>query len=258
VRNQYTRLLRRCKKLYFEEKIDFCKGDSKLMWQTLKMLVSSSASTDSGKFENIKFSEIYNNLSLVNKFNKFFIESVEEIAQSITEVDTYNAFSELKKLNITSKICVFVKLNINDLQKIIRDMKNVSFCDPINVHMLKQIFPTVGSKLLSIINRSLQEGIFPEKWKKSFITPIPKVDRPTQIVLVVLTICYATPHVVNTMHLSFNLISLIIFTKNYLFLDQILAYPPLKLKVEYKKEFSPTKPEIKKSVKFKQQSNLFL
>jgi hypothetical protein len=63
VKNQYTRLLRRCTKLYFEEKIYFCKGDSKLMWQTLKMLVSSSSSTDSEKFENIKFSETYNNLS---------------------------------------------------------------------------------------------------------------------------------------------------------------------------------------------------
>jgi hypothetical protein len=63
------------------------------MWKTLKMLVSSSSSTDSEKFENIKFSETYNDLFLVNKFNKFFIESVEEISQSITEVDTYTMLS---------------------------------------------------------------------------------------------------------------------------------------------------------------------
>jgi hypothetical protein len=140
VRNQYTRLLRRCKILYFEEKINFCKDDSKLMWQTLKKLICSSSSTDSDKFESIKFSVTYNNLALVNKFNKIFIESVEEIAQSITEEDTYNAFSELKKLNITSKLCDFVKLNINDLRKIISGMKNVSSCDPVNIHMLNRYF----------------------------------------------------------------------------------------------------------------------
>jgi hypothetical protein len=59
----------------------------------------------------------------------------EEIAQSITEEDTYNAFSEVKNLTLLQN-CDFVKLNMNDLQQFISDMKNVSSCDPINVHIV--------------------------------------------------------------------------------------------------------------------------
>lgn len=37
----------------------------------------------------------------------------------------------------------------------------------------------IGNRFLDIINNSIETGVFPEKWKSSTITPVPKVDNTT-------------------------------------------------------------------------------
>ena len=44
--------------------------------------------------------------------------------------------------------------------------------DGITVKLLKHAFETIGDKFLNIINQSLEQGDFPDEWKRSMIEPL--------------------------------------------------------------------------------------
>ena len=63
----------------------------------------------------------------------------------------------------------------NVLLKILKIMKNKeSNIHGITVRLFKHAFETIGDKFLNIINQSLEQGDFPDEWKRSMIVPIEK------------------------------------------------------------------------------------
>lgn len=50
--------------------------------------------------------------------------------------------------------------------------------DQINSFVIKLLLPRISAVLADIINTSFDQRIFPERWKKAVVTPIPKVAMP--------------------------------------------------------------------------------
>lgn len=174
-RNQVTCMIRQEKKKYYESNVDNAKGDSKKMWRTMKNLISGKKK-DQIRQDQIIFDGYTDELE--ENFNKYYCDSIKEIADSIDNrtlrpTDSWE-FNE-------SDIPNFGKISLNKLHKIICDLKNKSTSDEcLNVKLLKDLFCVIGYPLLNIINVSLETGRVPSALKVSVIVPIAKVSLPTR------------------------------------------------------------------------------
>jgi hypothetical protein len=91
------------------------------MWKTLKVLISTESEKEINTYENIVF-EDQTLEPLRNKFNKFFINSVIEIENSIKSKKKYcvKHFIKIKKNISLNK---FKKITLTKLRKIVYNMK---------------------------------------------------------------------------------------------------------------------------------------
>ena len=87
-RNKVVDVVRTEKCRFFENKIDFCRGDSKMMWKSLKTIISCK--NREVVSEVIFGTEILNDMNhIVERFNEFYINSVSEIVNGIPKNDRY-------------------------------------------------------------------------------------------------------------------------------------------------------------------------
>lgn len=176
-RNRCVTIIRSEKTKYFEESIDQCKSDGKKMWRTLKDIVGRNVTHDS-LFQNISFP--HKEETVENNFNKFYAESIVQIANSIpTQIMVYNVCNDVPLVGI--KLERFDPVNLANLRALIMNLKNKSTSDEIcNIKCLKSVFGQVGYPLLHLVNTSILGGKVPKKAKVSVIVPIPKIQNPTK------------------------------------------------------------------------------
>lgn len=167
IRNEYKNNLHYAKKNHISNKIQNCR-DQKHMWKNIKKLVLNETR---GKIKNVNFANrMYtNDLIIANKFNRYFINSVQEINNSIPLRQYKNHIN-----NITTTF-KFKLITLNELKTIIDEIKNKSDMNFINTEVIKDSFELIGENLLSILNCSLSEGTFPDVWKETLVIPIPKI-----------------------------------------------------------------------------------
>jgi hypothetical protein len=63
-------------------------------------------------------------------------------------------------------------------KKIVRSLKNTAGGENgITTKILRDAVEVIANRFLDVINNSLQEGKFPEKWKTSIVIPVPKIPK---------------------------------------------------------------------------------
>lgn len=171
-RNDVVRVVRQEKCRYYEEKIDNCKYDPKKMWKSLKSLISSKYDEP---FKEIQFgNDMYKNPNLISeKFNEFYISSINDIVCSIPDNDYVFEFNEVHGIKMQN----FRLLTKTELKSIIFDLANKSSPDEIDMSFYKDHFDVISDSLINIINSSLENGIVPSSLKVSTIIPIRKVPK---------------------------------------------------------------------------------
>ena len=85
-----------------------------------------------------------------------------------------------KHFNITAERLLNSKISYDDTKKAILGLRNDCSTGPDNVpsKFLKLCVDEITSPICHIINTSIKERIFPQQWKISKISPIPKIDHP--------------------------------------------------------------------------------
>jgi hypothetical protein len=126
-RNIYTKMRRKQKRQYYENKIDLCKGDSKAMWSTLKV-ITSTAPRDTEVIQDIQFDPSLNNLLLPHKFNHFYVNSIKEIEKSLPIDPRYDVFKNLSDSshNKNCTLHTFKPITLEELKDIVYHLSNVS------------------------------------------------------------------------------------------------------------------------------------
>ena len=99
------------------------------------------------------------------------------------EIDESFIEEKIKELYDNTLPCIhkfsFSAVSELDVIKIVKSIKSHSFgVDNINAYILKLIIGRIAGILTHIINASLEQGIFPDRWKYAIIKPIPKVPNP--------------------------------------------------------------------------------
>ena len=170
-RNKVVDVVRTEKCRFFENKIDFCRGDSKMMWKSLKTIISCK---NREVVSEVMFgTEILNDMNhIVERFNEFYINSVSEIVNEIPKNDRYYQIE-----HNYNRFTNFHLLDKCELKTIIFSLANKSSPDDIGMIFYKDFFDVLADPLLNIINTSLQVGVVPDALKISTIVIIRKVAK---------------------------------------------------------------------------------
>jgi hypothetical protein len=129
------------------------------------------------KIEETKFINDTSNDSLCNKFNKFYVSSVNDIVNSIESINNVDPVENLNEPKIT--FSSFSKVTLQETLNIIKEIKSSSAFDFIDKNIIIRTFETCGERLIDVINASILNGEFPD-WKSNMIIPIPKITKPTE------------------------------------------------------------------------------
>lgn len=119
-------------------------------------------------FENGATSDEF---EISKRFNDFFIKSIVEI----------NAEIPIEEGNINTvnpnQIFKFSKVNVEQICEIAKKFTNkINMSQICNSEVWNDAMQYMGYFMSVIINESLEKGVFPDQWKLSMITPIPKVN----------------------------------------------------------------------------------
>lgn len=170
-RNEYSSTLRRKRKEYIQKSIEENKNNSKELWKILKKMIKpESAPANTICFDNVNEK---NRVEIPRKFNEYFVKSVEEISNSIEEV---NAPPELECQFSATNMSFFETITLEKLKSVIWSLESKSGSDNISASVLRDAFEVIGQDLLNVINQSLISGVVPDSWKESVVIPIEKVQ----------------------------------------------------------------------------------
>lgn len=137
-----------------------------------------------GRESNLEYKEIsygseviYNIEEMADRFNRYFVNSVNMLVNE----DTSSKGIHDKK-HRGNKLQGFSKIEDEQLCRVVRGLKNkVGTEEGITVEIIKYVVEVAGSKICNILNKAMEEGIFPNEWKEAIIIPIPKVRETIKI-----------------------------------------------------------------------------
>ena len=116
------------------------------------------------------------NLSLktiCDKFSNFFVDKITIIRLKLSDDN------ELRNVHPSYEIIFLMNTltlaTVEEINKLIMKSKSTSSdLDPFPTSLLKDCLDVLIEPITSIINKSLQEGVFPEQFKKAYIKPLLK------------------------------------------------------------------------------------
>ena len=105
-----------------------------------------------------------NDEEFASSFADFF-QRLKNIYEMFVAIEAYNSES-----NGTLKQCQFAPMTESEVKAIVMTMKSESCeIDPIFTHIFKQLLPSIPPTVTKIVNLSLGEGEFCNKWKVVFV-----------------------------------------------------------------------------------------
>ncbi|KMQ85478.1 rna-directed dna polymerase from mobile element jockey-like protein, partial [Lasius niger] len=173
LRNKVVDECRKAKREYLEEKLDKNRKDPKQMWRSLKEIMKGSSYNN--EYKEIRYGDdiISNVEEMANKFNCYFVNSVKQLRIDSSEDGPKNNI--IRHENNTFE--VFKEIGIQWLYRVVSRLANKAGTEEgITVEIMKLVVEAAGEKVCHILNRSLEEGRFPNEWKEATVVPVPKVQ----------------------------------------------------------------------------------
>lgn len=111
---------------------------------------------------------------LANDFGQFFIRKIENIRTELDNMDSLDPSEDtsISRTFTGSPLFEFKLISTNSVKKLITCSPSKSCdLDPVPTSLVKECQEQLYSPILSIINASLQEGYFPDSWKRALVKP---------------------------------------------------------------------------------------
>ena len=168
---EFMAILRKCKRKlklnYYQNKCNEFRKNGKKMW-TLINKINGKINDKMCVIEYLKVNNIkyFMGKDISNQFGKYFSSVGKEFALKIGEPKT-PLQNYLDKIQINPKCMFFEPASLQEVSNIIQSLKpkNSSGYDDVSNKLLKELHPVILKPFTEIINRSLQEGIFPDDMK---------------------------------------------------------------------------------------------
>jgi hypothetical protein len=171
-RNIYNSLLRKSKKLYFENVLHKFKTKPKKLWEILNY--SQGKERKSNKINDILSGNSYTNdpKLMAQSFNDHFVNIGIEIANSIEQCNT----DPLSFVPDNPNVPDFIINNtgpshVIDIIKSMQSKKSMD-CNNISMDLIKFVAYEICVPLAHVFRLSIETGIFPDRFKNSRVVPI--------------------------------------------------------------------------------------
>ncbi len=173
----YNKILRTsisaAKKQFLAYTFDKYKSDIRNTWKTNNELLSKNGNKNkSPKSLNVNGTEITNTLEVANSFNSFFTNTGNELANNINYSGPKDFTYYLR--NKQNHKFTLTEVTEQTVTTIIENLPAKRSCgyDEISSIFLKRITTSIIKALTIVINKVLNNGIFPDKLKIAKVGPI--------------------------------------------------------------------------------------
>lgn len=168
VSKQYTFDIKKAKNDYYHNLLFEAGNDQRKVWKILKTIINGVEGTSD--FIEFNGEMKRNELEIAESFNEYFINSIRDINNSIPiESDECKILTEIK-MN-----CKFDIVNIDKIECFLKNIKSKGDPEFLSKRVLLDALPVVGGLFADVINSSIEFAICPPKWKKSMVSPFPKI-----------------------------------------------------------------------------------
>ena len=114
-------------------------------------------------------------IKVAEKFNIFFKEKIQKLAEGIKKKPNHEPFSKLrekmKKLNVTFQLKTVSEKGVLKILKSLKSKRSFG-TDGINAEILKLGADMLVLPLTYIINSSILQGKYPTRWKEAKVIPL--------------------------------------------------------------------------------------
>ncbi len=173
--SSYRQALKTARTDYIRKLIDNHQNNPRFLFSTVARLTNKQMSPD------LNIPSQFNS----NDFMNFFTDKIDNIRNTITNVDSTASSTSASFIAPKEKLHCFTTIGQDELNKLITASKPTTcLLDPVPTKLLKELLPVAEEPLLNIINSSLSLGHVPKPFKLAVIKPLikkPKLD-PTLLV----------------------------------------------------------------------------
>lgn len=170
-KNKYNRKIKAAKNRDLVDMIHDAQDDQKKLWRHLKNFIDCKDKLPSCMiFDGVSVTD---NKVIANKLNLFFIKSIADIQASIPHVPYSDDVTE-REINEWSE---FGRMSIATVRRILKNVKSNSGVNNVNKTVMSYALDVepFEQSIINLYNESLATGSFPDEWKVTVVTPIPKV-----------------------------------------------------------------------------------
>ena len=178
LRNDVTLSIRKSKNEYFKLFFDKNRNNTTLIWKGIWQLITlKSKSKIHPNIVKVKGKDITNPIEIANAFNNFFINIGPNLSKTI--LDSSKPFKNfLKNSSLNSFLLKATSEFMYFIHKLISQLNKGKALGPLSipVTILKDNVNILSTPLSFIINRSFEQGVFPESLKTAQVTPVHKKE----------------------------------------------------------------------------------
>ncbi len=168
--SSYRQALKTARTEYIRKLIDNHQNNPRFLFSTVARLTNKQMSPD------LNIPSQFNS----NDFINFFTDKIDNIRNTITNVDPTASSTSASFIAPKEKLQCFTTIGQDELNKLITASKPTTcLLDPVQTKLLKELLPVAEEPLLNIINSSLSLGHVPKPFKLAVIKPLikkPKLD----------------------------------------------------------------------------------
>ncbi len=168
--SSYRQALKTARTEYIRKLIDNHQNNPRFLFSTVTRLSNKQMSPD------LNIPSQFNS----NDFMNFFTDKIDNIRNTITNVDSTASSTSASFIAPKEKLQCFTTIGQDELNKLITASKPTTcLLDPVPTKLLKELLPVAEQPLLNIINSSLSLGHVPKPFKLAVIKPLikkPKLD----------------------------------------------------------------------------------
>ena len=177
-RNLYKSSLRSSECNFLQHQLTENSNDSKKLWSVLKSIYSND---NKCALVSITFDDgiVCDSQTCADRLNEYFINSIVQISGDIPKVrDDLRFYVNFPQVSFS-----FQQVSYEQMRNLILDCKKKYYCDNLSGRVLADALecPDFLISFTDLINKSLKEGIVPDIFKISTVTPIPKIKNSTRV-----------------------------------------------------------------------------
>lgn len=173
-RKYLTKSTNKAKAEYYRNLFESNKNDSKKTWSLIRSSCNNVDTKHNVKnIINENNQELFDELDIANEFNNFFSKIGKRLASGIPKYNGINLNDNSPK-NVGSLF--FAPIRKTEMIEVINSLNNINSTgsDGVSVNFLKHAHEVLLIPLLHIVNIIFREGIYPNIFKNSIITPLHK------------------------------------------------------------------------------------